>query len=472
MSLYSESEVRDIINTAVANTEMTDAQRARLGVVDEQTDLARFGNVLFDMPEVRNGFVSTLYNQFIYNAVKANIFTSAFDHFRERRDAVGFGTYETHVNPIFPVAYDMKAFNRILQFWETEVFTQYFAINRSQTFPQSLNNKVLRQAFYNYSAFDSFLEQLIMAPRNGNTVIETNAIKGLINSQVQAGIVKTKIIESFSSEEDYKNFASIIQADAVGMCAEPSPNYNAYGDIPGAEGQAWTQSRRDDLCLIASSDVLAKVKTYVLAFAFNQDDIDFKFTFIPLATWNYKPYNEETRTFGNEIQSNLLCVLCDGGWIKLEDNFDEELQDTNCMTAGIQRALQIDQTYSIRAFRNAIAYIDGSAPAPASKAATITPNKVEFTATTDSQEFEVKDAESKTVTNYKLSYSAIKVTNSDSIPINKEETDAVFKVEKTETGTVNVSVQHDYIANSEENFVLTLIIDNNITAAVFTRFSV
>lgn len=357
--LYNESQIRTIINNAVNTAGIQNAKvnGVPVGNISDQTDITRFGAII-TQPVVVNEFIGALYNQFIYRATAENYFTSPFDYFRERREGVAYGTYEADVQPIFPVPYDMKAFDRILDFWETPAIVQYFAITRRDTFPQTITKAMLKDAFNSYEAFDNFLAKLILAPRKGNVVIETNAVKMAINQNVASGAVIKKAYTEPQTETAWRELAAEIIGIASGMCAEPSTKYNSYASIAGADGEAWTQSDRRDLVLIGTTDIIAKLRTLVLALSFNKEDVDFNFNFIELNSFNYSTYDAENRAFTDEQTSPIKLIICDGGWIKFEDNLDEELSNTNAMTMGLQRALQIQQTIGLRAYRNAVAYVD------------------------------------------------------------------------------------------------------------------
>ena len=361
--LYNEKQIRTIINNAVttAGIDAAVVNGRPVGVLDEQSDFTRYGNLVLQ-PSVANLFINSLYNQFIYRATRENFFTSPFDRFRERREGVAYGEYEADVQPILPIPYDMKAFDRILDFWDTPVVVQYFAINRRDTFPQTIVKEMLKDAFISYDHFDNFLAKLIMAPRKGNVLVETNAVKSVINKNVAAGAVKTVALGTTASfdEDDYKALAAKIVGYASAMSAEPSKDFNNYAAIEGTGGQeVYTQSDRRDLVLIGDSEFLAKIRTYVLAFAMHNEEIDFNFTFVNVNSFDFAPYDSENRTFGDKVESPIKLILCDGGWIKLEDNLDEEFSNTNAMTMGVQRALQVQQTIGIRAYRNAIAFCEG-----------------------------------------------------------------------------------------------------------------
>lgn len=360
--LYTPEQINTIINNIVTSNGL-DAMKvngAPLGVISDDTDLDRYGARLLSQPVIANPFINAFYQQFIYRATAQNYFTSPFDYFREKRDGVAFGTYEADVQPIFPLKYDMKAFDRVLEFWETPVIAQYFAITRQDTIPQTITKNQLRQAFNSYEAFDSFLNKLIIAPRQGNVIVETNAIKMMLNNNLASGVIKrTSFVEPLT-EEDWKDLAAEIVGVANGMVAEPSTEYNNYENIEGSNGvKAWAQSDRRDLVLIGDSKVLAKLKTFVLAMAFNKEDVDFKFHFVEVNSFDYSTYDYETRTFKNKVTSPLKLLLCDGGYIKLEDNLDEDYSDPNIMTMGLQRALQIQQTIGLRVSRNALAWVTG-----------------------------------------------------------------------------------------------------------------
>lgn len=435
MGLFNQAEIRKIINDTVAQIDLNAKEKDIIGVVDDRTDLNEYANRLFKQPQIANDFINVLYNQFIFKNTEQNMFTSAFDYFRKREE-MGFGTYESEVQPIFPLKYKIDGFDRVLKFWETPATVQYFAINRSQTFPQTIIRKELRQAFRSYNDFNNYIEKLLLAPRRGNTIIENNCVKEMLNQNIKNGAVRIEKIASLKSETDYKNLAAKIQEYAIAMCSEPTTAFNKYYEVANATGvekpvKAWTQSDRRDLCLIAPAELLAKIKTYVLAFAFSKEDVDFNFNFIPLSTMNYRIYNEETREFGEEQASPVQLILCDGGFINLTDFFDEEFSDTNSMVGGIQRAIQIDQSYSIRLTRNAVAFVlDGS-----SEVVEVEPNSFDFSADTDSEEFEFKNADGETVKDYTLTTS---IYNTALEPV--ESDGDLLKLEIQENGTLNISV--------------------------------
>lgn len=359
--LYTTEQYNKIINNAIdaAGISNVKVNGVPVGHISGTTELAKFGNIL-TQPVVANDFINALYNQFIYRATAENYFTSPFDYFRERREGFAVGSYEVDVQPVFPLAYDMKAFDRILDFWETPAIVQYFAINRRHTFPQTITKQMVKDAFTSYDELDNFTAKLVLAPRKGNVIIETNAVKMMLNKNIAAGAVIKKAFTEPQSETAWKALAAEIVGIAQGMSAEPSTEYNNYKNIQGAKGEAWTQSDTNDLVLIGTTDIIAKLKTYVLAFAYNKEDVELNFKFIPLNSFDYSTYNEETRAFEDKQTSPVKLILCDGGFIKFEDNLDEEYNNTNGMTMGIQHALQVQQTIDIRVARNAVAWVDAT----------------------------------------------------------------------------------------------------------------
>lgn len=354
MSLYSNEDYNKLLNATA--DEVGYNAPFRLGSNGFETmTLDSWFKPMLSQPVLYNKFWLNLVNQFVYKATQANYFTSAFDLFRERGNAVGFGTYETITNPVFPLAYDMFAFDRVLKYYPPDVKAQYFAINVEDTYPQSINKKIARYAFTSYEALDSAMEQLIIAPRNGHTIIENNMIKELLNVNIASGAIKSRAYNKPTTEDGWRALAAEIQTIAMSMSAEPSTEFNNYANIDGADGPVWTQSRRDDLVFIGKAEVLANIRTYVLN-NFNKDFVDFKFSFVTLADTGYNEYRRESQTWGTHHDGIYDFILCDGGLIKLEDNFEADLSDTNIFTVGIQRALNIEQTIGIRAFRNAIAF--------------------------------------------------------------------------------------------------------------------
>lgn len=480
--LYNESQIRTIINNAVNTAGIQDAKvnGVPVGNISDQTDITRFGAII-TQPVVVNEFIGALYNQFIYRATAENYFTSPFDYFRERREGVAYGTYEADVQPIFPVPYDMKAFDRILDFWETPAIVQYFAITRRDTFPQTITKAMLKDAFNSYEAFDNFLAKLILAPRKGNVVIETNAVKMAINQNVASGAVIKKAYTEPQTETAWRELAAEIIGIASGMCAEPSTKYNSYASIAGADGEAWTQSDRRDLVLIGTTDIIAKLRTLVLALSFNKEDVDFNFNFIELNSFNYSTYDAENRAFTDEQTSPIKLIICDGGWIKFEDNLDEELSNTNAMTMGLQRALQIQQTIGLRAYRNAVAYVDADSELVNNTMRVIDENPVKYitsTAEADAVSFKLNGGTVPTGDTVDYTINATKgllggeqtavtlqsvnayITTYEATPKSLE--DAIKAIATGDTKTPSFSVDEGYtISEAADNQYLTVVVTIN-----------
>lgn len=353
--LYTPNDYNKILK-GVANTVGYNGDEKLL----ESNDLKAWSAPLLKQPYIFNQFWVNLCDQFVYESTRQNYFTSAFDHFRTRRDTVGRGTYETVTNPVFPLAYDMTAFDRLLQYYPPDVKVQYFMINVRDTYPLSINYMIARDALTSYENLDEIMQSLIIAPRNGHTIIENNMIKELLNVNIANSSIKSKPYTKPTTETEWRELAKDIRAIALEMAAEPSTNFNNYVNIEGADGEVWAQSDRRDLVFIGTADVISAINTYVLN-TFNEDFVDFKFNFVVLADTGYREYNRTTREWGVKHEGIFDFIICDGGFIKLEDNFTVNLTDTNIFTVGLQMSTTVEQTISTRAFRNAIAFTSENA---------------------------------------------------------------------------------------------------------------
>lgn len=352
--LYNEEQLRRILNSV--STEIpNDAIQNEIGVLTENDDLSRYGAKIIKQPYIRNAFTSALVNQFVFKTQEKKMFTSAFDIFRTKGEGVAYGSYDADVNPIMPVDFDLKKADRILDFWDVDVKTQYFAMTRQQLFPMTITKDVLKQAFVSYENLDAFMQKLIIAPRNGNTVIEFNTIKELINANFANNAIKRVSIPKIT-KDNASEIASLIQNYAIKMC-NPSSKFNAYADLEGAEGEPFiTQSDRRDLVFIGSADAISQLRTHVLALSFNKEDVDFNFTFCEIDDFGYDEYNADERKFTAHHDSPIEFIICDGGFLELEDNLEVEFSDQNIMTLGTQSALHVWQTVKMRAWRNALAF--------------------------------------------------------------------------------------------------------------------
>ena len=351
--LYSKKELIDILNL---NSETSALLTDKLGILDEKMSLEEYARPLLERPYIRNEWASCLLNNFVYEVNSQKLFTSIFDRFRRKLDEFAYGTYETVVEPIMPITYDMKALDRELKYWETTTRAQYFAINRQDLFPMTITREVIAQAFKNYNELDNFFASLLLAPRNGNTIIENEAVKEVINKNFASGALKYVTIEE-PSKANADALAELISETVYSMTVA-SPDFNKWQEIANLEAPHYEQSDKTDLVFMGTSKSISVIRTYVMAYAFNREEIEFNFDFVPVGkTFGYKIYDEERRTFVGEQDSPIQFIICDGGFLKLDDNFEftgESVQGV--MTLATQQALHIWQTIGIRAWRNALVF--------------------------------------------------------------------------------------------------------------------
>lgn len=351
--LYSKSELIDILNlTAETSALLTD----KLGIIDAKMSLEEYARPLLERPYIRNEWASCLLNNFVYEVNTQKLFTSIFDRFRRKLDEFTYGTYETVVEPTMPVPYDMKALHRELTYWDTTVRAQYYAINRQDLFPMTITREVIANAFKNFGELDSFLVSLLFAPRNGNTIIENEAVKEIINKNFAGGALKYVIIDE-PSKATADALAELISETVYSMTVA-SPDFNKWQEIANLESPHYEQSDKTDLVFMGTSKSISVIRTYVMAYAFNREEIEFNFDFVPVGkTFGYKIYDEEARAFVGEQDSPIQFIICDGGFLKLDDNFEFTGESAQgAMTLATQQALHIWQTIGIRAWRNALVF--------------------------------------------------------------------------------------------------------------------
>ena len=351
--LYSKQDLIQILNlTAQTSERLTD----KLGIISQPVELAEYAKPLIDQPYIRNEWVSALINNFVYEVHSQKLFTSMFDRFRRKRDEFTYGTYETVVEPVMPMAYDMTALDRELTYYDTTVRAQYFAINREQVFPMTITRDVIVKAFKSYADLDGFLSSLMLAPRNGNTIVENEAVKEAINKNFAANAFKYVVIDE-PSKTNADELAQLI-GEAVYSMTVPSADYNKWQEIADLPNPHYDQSDKDDLVFMGTAKSISVIRTYVLAYAFHKEDIEFNFDFVPVGkSFGYQIYDEANRRFIGYQDSPIQFIICDGGFLKLDDNFEftgESAQGT--MTLATQMALHIWQTIGIRAYRNALVF--------------------------------------------------------------------------------------------------------------------
>ena len=137
----------------------------------------------------------------------------------------------------------------------------------------------------------------------------------------------------------------------------PSTKFNAWNKVKGGELTLKTWSDPQDIVVLISADVDAKVSVQSLAYAFNMSEADFLARKIVVD--DFSQYNEDgtVAVDGSAIQA----VICDRAWfkIKTQDFAMDEFYNANNRTW--QYYLNDTRMVNFSLFANAVAFVT-SAP--------------------------------------------------------------------------------------------------------------
>ncbi len=318
--------------------------------------LSTYGASILGNPFVKNQFLNSFMNFFMYEETKQHIFESDFDRLKNPANINRYGSFEAFRNTIKPMRYDESKLDRILKLYKPDVKTAYFARNRQDIFPMSISREELEVAFQDYRAFDTFVTGLYEQLVNSNKVVEYNAIKECINVNLLGGAIKRVDLTNGVTDRTATSIAKMIRSYVIRM-GKPSTEYNAYADLEGATGApVETSTPKKSLLLIADADTISTVSVDVLASAFNLAYADFDINLIEVDDFGYNIYDRNTRTIAGHNRSPIKFIICDEALFKIEDNLDVTMEGTNDAALMKQTFYHIWQTIQLRPWANAVAF--------------------------------------------------------------------------------------------------------------------
>lgn len=336
----------------------SESYKQQVPVLKVNENLYDYGKIILSQPVLKNEFLNVFTNQFMYEVTKQHIFESEFNRLKKPSDPLRWGTFESFVNTIKPIQYDVSALDRILKLYKPDVKTAYFTRNREDIFPMSVTREGLVNAFQSYDNWDSFVTELFTSLKNSNAIVEYNAIKECINVNVNGGAIKTVNIAPITSKTDSERIAKLIRSYAIKM-GKPSSEYNSYADLDGAVGDpVETFTPKKSLLLIADAETVSTVGVDVLASAFNLSYADFDMQLITVDDFGYHTYDRENQTQKAKTNSKIKFMICDEALFNIEDDLDIEMSGTNDATLVRQNFYHVWQKINIRPWANAIAFVE------------------------------------------------------------------------------------------------------------------
>ena len=326
-------------------------------VVTDSTTIGSFGLPILDPSNtaVLNDFVALL-KKVIYTAVYNKSFNNPLAMLEGDRMPLGQFIEDVYVNPAKARGFNVNDFAGLLQKYEAQVATQYLAVNSDLQYPATITREKIRNAFTSWDNLEGFVAGIVNSLYNGAYIQRYEATKGLVLAAYKGNNIQYETVSAVSDEATAKALVEKIRATFSKMQI-PSTKFNAWNKVKGGELTLKTWSDPQDIVVLISADVDAKVSVQSLAYAFNMTEADFLARKIVVD--DFSQYNEDgtVAVDGSAIQA----VICDRAWfkIKTQDFAMDEFYNANNRTW--QYYLNDTRMVNFSLFANAVAFVT-SAP--------------------------------------------------------------------------------------------------------------
>ena len=326
-------------------------------VVTDSTTIGEFGLPILDASNtaVLNDFIGLL-KKVVYTAVNTRTFNNPLADLEGERMPLGQFIEDVYVQPVNARGFNVNDFAGLLQKYEAQIASQILSVNSDLQYPVTITREKIRNAFTSWSNLESFVTGIINALYNGAYITRYNQTKGLVLAAYKGNNIQYETVSAVSDAATAKALVEKIRATFSKMQV-PSTKYNAWNKVKGGELTLKTWSDPQDVVVLISADVDAKVSVQDLAYAFNMSEADFLGRKIVVD--DFTQYNDDgtVAVDGSAIQA----VVCDKAWfkIKTQDFAMDEFYNANNRTW--QYYLNDVRMVNYSLFANAVAFVT-SAP--------------------------------------------------------------------------------------------------------------
>ena len=334
-------------------------------VVTDSTTIGEFGAPILDTANlnVLNDFVGLL-KKVVYTAVYNRTFNNPLASLEGERLPLGQFIEDVYVNPAKARAFNVNDFAGLLQKYEAEVATQYFSVNSDLQYMVTITREKIRNAFTSWDQLEGLISGMVNSLYNGAYITRYNQAKGLVLAAYTGNNIQYENVTAVSDAATAKALVEKMRATFSKMQI-PSTKYNAWNKVKGGRMALKTWSAPEDIIVMISADVDAKVSVQDLAYAFNMSEADFLGRKIVVDDFSQYDDDGTLAVDGSGIQA----VVLDRAWfkIKTQDFAMDEFYNMNnrTWTYGLNDVRMVN--YSL--FANAVVFAtSGSNPTIAATA--------------------------------------------------------------------------------------------------------
>lgn len=283
-------------------------------VVTDSTTIGEFGLPITDPSNtaVLNDFFGLL-KKIIYTAVYNKTFNNPLAELEGERMPLGQFVEDVYVSPAVAQKFNDNDFAGLLEKFEAKMAVQYLSVNSDLQYRVTATREKIRNAFTSWSNLESFISGIVNSLFNGAYITRYNQMKGLPLAAYKGNNLMYETVSAVSDASTAKALVEKLRA-AFTKFQTPSTQFNAWNKVKGGELTLKTWCNPEDIVVLISADVDAKLSVQDWAYVFNRDAGDILGRKIVVD--DFSQYNEDgtVAVDGSAIQA----VICDRAWFKVK----------------------------------------------------------------------------------------------------------------------------------------------------------
>lgn len=300
-----------------------------------------------DLRNEFTGLLKRIVETMVYNKIYKNPLADL------EGENIPLGTFveDINVQPIKGREFNVNDFAGLLQKYEADVRTQFYAVNSDKQYPVTITRAKIKNAFTSWRTLEDFITGITNALYNGAYMEMYNQTKMLITDAFLSNKITTVQVSAVTNASTATTLVKELRR-YYKKFQFASTEFNAWNklDEKRRNFQAW--SNPEDIVVLLPADVDTEVSVEVLAKAFNMKETDLMGRVIVLDDFKVRTNEGEIAQDGSAIQA----VIVDKGFFKIRPQDFEMDEFYNPNNRTWQYYLNVVKMYAMSVWHNAVVF--------------------------------------------------------------------------------------------------------------------
>lgn len=286
-----------------------------------------------DYPEVRNAFLTRLYDKVAVTIIQHNMFENPLTRFKKTTETLGTTIEEIHVNLLEAEEYDYaNPAAELLKTRTPDVDATYHVRNREVRYAVTLRETQMAGAFTSWTSFESLVSYILTRLTDSNERDEFNLMKKIPVAALANNHVHQIEFGELSTVDDYNRLAITFR--------EVSGNLTFYNTLSGSKRD--TVTPKDKQVILIPNNIKAKFDVTVLAEKFNMSKAEFEAQHITVDTFD---------------DDNIIAFIVSENFFIVYDSLIQQNSQYNPALLQMNHFLHVMQTLAYSPYANAVAIV-------------------------------------------------------------------------------------------------------------------